>query len=123
MGAYITGSLVGGPKLAPRFSPKKTWSGFAGGAALAALLSTLFGVWAGLGDPVWLIPIGLMLAVWSQLGDIIESMIKRRYHVKDSGALIPGHGGVLDRIDSLIFTVPLVVVGLIVFVMPGPVNG
>ena len=123
VGAYITGSLVGGPKLAPRFSPKKTWSGFVGGAALAALLSTLFGVWAGLGDPTWLIPVALLLAAWSQLGDIIESMIKRRYQVKDSGRLIPGHGGVLDRIDSLIFTVPLVVLGLAIFAGSGVLNG
>lgn len=115
VGAYITGSLVGGPKLAPRFSPKKTWSGFAGGALMAALMSTLFGLWAGLGNAIWLFPLGLILAAWSQLGDIIESMIKRRYNVKDSGRLIPGHGGVLDRIDSLIFTVPVVVLGLLMF--------
>ena len=113
VGAYITGSLVGGPKLVPRLSPKKTWSGLVGGSVAAALISTLFGIWVGLGSVNWLIPAGLVLACWSQLGDIVESMIKRRFNVKDSGQIIPGHGGVLDRIDGLLFTIPVVVLALI----------
>lgn len=110
--AYITGSLVGGPKLAPRLSPGKTWSGFLGGGVGAALVSGFFGHVAGLGAPFQLALAGLVLAGWSQLGDIVESTIKRRFNVKDSGRLIPGHGGVLDRIDSLLFTVPVVALAL-----------
>jgi len=106
IGAYITGSLLGGPKLAPRLSPSKTWSGLAGGCLSAAIVSIVFGTQTGLGDPLPLGAVGLFLACWSQLGDIVESTIKRRFNVKDSGRLIPGHGGVLDRIDSLVFTVP-----------------
>ncbi len=112
IGAYITGSLLGGPKLAPRLSPSKTWSGLIGGSFTAALVSAVFGVLAGLGGAVELGAAGLILACWSQLGDIVESTIKRRFKVKDSGRLIPGHGGVLDRIDSLAFTAPLIAIAL-----------
>lgn len=113
IGAYLTGSLLGGPKLAPRLSPNKTWAGLLGGAVLAGAVST--GVvllappgLAALSSPAPMFLVGFVLAVWSQAGDILESTIKRRFNVKDSGTLIPGHGGVLDRIDSLIFTVPVV---------------
>ena len=119
VGAYITGSLVGGPKLAPRFSPKKTWSGLLGGSVLAGTVSAIFGSWTGLGDVYWLIPVGMLLACWAQLGDMVESMVKRRFNVKDSGQIIPGHGGILDRIDSLIFTVPLIVLTVLTVWSPG----
>ncbi|MGK2739878.1 phosphatidate cytidylyltransferase [Tepidicaulis sp. LMO-SS28] len=102
-GAYAAGRLIGGPKLAPRFSPKKTWAGLVGGAVSAALVGALTAGWL-LGQGVWqLAALSAVLAVISQAGDIVESVLKRRAGVKDSGTLIPGHGGLLDRVDGLIF--------------------
>jgi phosphatidate cytidylyltransferase len=101
--AYIFGRAIGGPKLAPRVSPKKTWSGFLGGALCAALVGSLFGAWMGETDLVKLASLSLVLAVAAQLGDLGESAMKRIFGTKDSSGLIPGHGGVLDRIDGLIF--------------------
>lgn len=117
-GAYLVGSRVGGPKLAPRLSPNKTWSGLVGGCVTAGLLSTVFAKLAGgeaaaFGYPFVQFLVGFMLAGLSQVGDIGESSIKRRFNVKDSGNIIPGHGGVLDRVDSLIFTAPLVALSII----------
>lgn len=103
--AYLTGRSLGGPKLAPRISPGKTWSGLAGGVAGAVVLGTLA---AGLGEWGWLQG-GLfagILAVVAQSGDLFESFVKRRAGVKDSGQLIPGHGGMLDRLDGYLFAVP-----------------
>lgn len=117
-GAYLVGSRVGGPKLAPRLSPNKTWSGLAGGCVAAGLLSAVFATLAGgeaaaFGYPFAQFLVGFVLAGLSQVGDIAESTIKRRFNVKDSGNIIPGHGGVLDRIDSLIFTAPLVALSIV----------
>jgi phosphatidate cytidylyltransferase len=100
--AYIVGSMLGGPKLAPKLSPNKTWTGLAGGIGGAALAAMIFGGF--LGGPIW--PLGLIgaaLAVIGQLGDLTESAFKRRFGVKDSSRLTPGQGGVLDRVDGLIF--------------------
>lgn len=108
IGAYFSGSIIGGAKLAPRLSPKKTWAGLIGGAASASVVSVAVGGYFGLGEPATLAGLGGGLAVWSQAGDILESGIKRRFEAKDSGHLIPGHGGVLDRIDSLVVTAPVV---------------
>lgn len=98
-GAYFTGRAIGGPKLAPRISPKKTWAGLIGGGLCAALaglgLSQFLGFPAGLGTAL-----GAALAVISQLGDLFESAVKRRFGVKDSGGIIPGHGGLFDRVDG-----------------------
>lgn len=101
--AYFVGRAIGGPKLAPRISPGKTWSGAVGG--------TFFGVLAGMAvflshfsqmDPR--IPIlAIVLSVSGQIGDLFESYIKRRFDAKDSGRIIPGHGGVMDRVDGLVF--------------------
>lgn len=103
--AYFVGRTVGGPKLAPRISPGKTWAGLMGGIVGAALLGGLAG-WA-VGAGFWLAAaIAVVLAAVSQAGDLFESGFKRRAGVKDSGHLIPGHGGLLDRIDGLIFAVP-----------------
>jgi phosphatidate cytidylyltransferase len=99
-GAYFAGRAIGGPKLAPRFSPNKTWAGLAGGMVCAGLAAAAFFVWAGL--PLWIIPLSAGLAVLAQLGDLLESWLKRRAGVKDSSNLIPGHGGVLDRLDGLL---------------------
>ncbi len=100
--AYFAGRLIGGPKLAPRISPKKTWAGYIGGLVGAAVISSALVYWLGYRPGVYFIALTLVLATVSQIGDLLESMLKRRFDVKDSGALIPGHGGVLDRIDGLI---------------------
>lgn len=117
-GAYLVGSRVGGPKLAPRLSPNKTWSGLIGGCVTAGVVSAVFAHFANgpataFGYPFAQFLVGFVLAGWSQVGDIVESTIKRRFNVKDSGNIIPGHGGVLDRIDSLVFTAPLVALSII----------
>jgi len=103
IGAYLAGQLIGGPRLAPEISPKKTWAGLFGGMAFAALFG--YGVATGFGSTqTWgAVKLALVLAVVAQLGDLFESYVKRQMSVKDSGRLIPGHGGVLDRIDGLLF--------------------
>jgi phosphatidate cytidylyltransferase len=101
-GAYVVGRSAGGAKLAPRISPGKTWSGLLGGMAWAAVASAAVGYAFGLGETVQLALIGAGLAVVGQIGDLVESAAKRGAGVKDSGALIPGHGGLLDRIDGLV---------------------
>lgn len=112
--AYFTGRALGGPKLWTRVSPKKTWSGAVGGL----LLATVFGAgvaYAGGAHEVWLW--GLLaagLSIVSQAGDLMESAIKRRFNVKDSSRLIPGHGGIMDRIDGLVAAaIFAVLIGLI----------
>jgi phosphatidate cytidylyltransferase len=96
--AFFAGILIGGPKLAPKISPKKTWSGLLGGVMGACLVSYAFQC-AGYG--VFGLSIAVIIAITSQIGDLLESMAKRHFGVKDSGSLIPGHGGILDRIDGL----------------------
>jgi phosphatidate cytidylyltransferase len=99
IGAYFTGRALGGPKLAPRISPKKTWAGLIGGGLCAGLAGT--GLSQVLGFPAWLgAGLGGALAVISQMGDLFESAIKRRFGVKDFGGIIPGHGGLFDRVDG-----------------------
>ncbi|MCF3639079.1 phosphatidate cytidylyltransferase [Rhizobium sp. TRM95111] len=101
--AYFVGRAVGGPKLAPRISPGKTWSGAIGGAVSAVILGTAVYMAYFTLDTVWIPLIALVLSVFSQIGDLFESFVKRRFGVKDSGNLIPGHGGVMDRVDGLVF--------------------
>lgn len=101
IGAYFVGRAAGGAKLAPHISPGKTWAGLIGGMAWAAVASAAAGYAFGLGETVPLAVIGAALAVVGQAGDLLESAAKRRAGVKDSGHLIPGHGGLLDRIDGL----------------------
>jgi phosphatidate cytidylyltransferase len=97
--AYAVGRTLGGPKLAPRLSPNKTWSGAVGGLAGAALAG--WGAAALTGGAVLLVvAVSLALGVAAQVGDLVESLAKRHFGVKDSSGLIPGHGGVLDRLDS-----------------------
>ncbi len=101
--AYVFGRLIGGPKLAPAISPNKTWAGLAGaivGGTVAAIVAAMI---AGLDSLAMLGLIGAFLAVVEQAGDLFESGVKRRFGVKDSGNSIPGHGGVLDRVDGLMF--------------------
>ncbi|WP_029460005.1 phosphatidate cytidylyltransferase [Solidesulfovibrio alcoholivorans] len=100
-GAYFAGHLVGGPKVWPAVSPGKTRAGTAGGIVAAALVAAAFATFTPAGVPA-LAGCGAVLAVVSQLGDFFESALKRAAGVKDSGALLPGHGGILDRIDGLL---------------------
>lgn len=99
VGAYFVGRTIGGPKLAPAISPSKTWAGLAGGMAGAALVMVLG---RGNGLLVEAIGGGALLAIAAQAGDFFESWMKRRAGVKDSGNLIPGHGGLFDRVDGLL---------------------
>jgi phosphatidate cytidylyltransferase len=102
-GAFFTGRLIGGPKLAPKISPNKTWSGFIGGALFACIAGVLFAAWFGHTSIPTVGVLSIVLAIISQGGDLGESFIKRFFGVKDSSGLIPGHGGVLDRLDGLVF--------------------
>lgn len=98
--AYFAGRAIGGPKLAPRISPNKTWAGLVGGTAGAAASGWLAAWYFELGSPfIW---IGAAMGLVAQLGDLYESWEKRRAGIKDSGSLLPGHGGVLDRLDGLL---------------------
>ena len=104
-GAYFAGRFIGGPKLAPSISPNKTWAGFVGGLIAAALFAFALVAWAGL--PLALALATPVLAVLAQLGDLYESNLKRRAGVKDSGNLLPGHGGIMDRLDGLVVVAPV----------------
>ncbi|WP_299419816.1 phosphatidate cytidylyltransferase [Sphingomonas bacterium] len=114
IGAYFAGRFIGGPKLAPRVSPNKTWAGLIGGMAAAALFAVAMHYGAGLGKAAVLAT--PFLAVLAQGGDLFESWLKRRAGAKDSGTLLPGHGGVLDRLDGLVPVAP--VAALLVVVLP-----
>ncbi len=100
--AYVAGRSIGGPKLAPRISPRKTWAGLGGGITAALLIGGISAFLLGLPHYVPLILTSGVLAVVEQAGDLAESAFKRRFGVKDSSQLIPGHGGVLDRVDGLL---------------------
>ncbi|QKX01962.1 phosphatidate cytidylyltransferase [Wolbachia endosymbiont of Cruorifilaria tuberocauda] len=106
--AYLFGQNFGGARICPIISPGKTWAGFFG-ATLAGIVCTIFGsVFLGLFSVFYSPMIGLVIAILAQLGDFTESLVKRVYNVKDSGSIIPGHGGMLDRMDGFIFTAPLI---------------
>lgn len=102
IGAYAAGRLIGGPLLLPRVSPKKTWAGLLGGVVSAALVGVGISVALGLSHPILVAVASGALAVVAQAGDLMESWVKRRWNVKDSSNIIPGHGGVLDRVDGLL---------------------
>jgi phosphatidate cytidylyltransferase len=107
IGAYLFGRLVGGPKLAPMISPGKTWSGAAGGLVGAIVAAIAIALWTGDSfSPAYVIGLAVGLGVIAQLGDLLESALKRHFGVKDSGRLIPGHGGLLDRVDALLAVAP-----------------
>ncbi len=118
--AYLAGSLVGGPKLWPRFSPNKTWSGFIGGLAAGTVAGAALGTFLDMGlGPWWGAALGLAAALATMTGDLWESALKRRYGVKDAGKLIPGHGGLLDRVDGLMFAVVVVACGRLIIGLTG----
>lgn len=106
IGAYLAGRLVGGAKLAPRISPGKTWSGAIGGLLIGALIGMGVAL-ATKGSPVHAFIAGLLVSFCAQAGDLMESAIKRKLGVKDSGRTIPGHGGLFDRLDGFLTAVPL----------------
>jgi phosphatidate cytidylyltransferase len=108
IGAYGFGRSLGGPPLAPRWSPRKTWAGLAGGTACAALTGWTTAVLLNLSPALPIVLISAGLAIVEQFGDLAESMAKRRFGVKDSSGLIPGHGGLLDRLDGLLAVIPVV---------------
>ncbi len=113
-GALIFGKLIGGPRMAPVLSPSKTWAGTIGGSVTAALVFGCY-IWL-LGGTLWIAAVfGLIFSAIAHAGDLFESFVKRRFGIKNSGNLIPGHGGVLDRMDSTIFA--SVALALLVFVV------
>ena len=112
-GAYCSGSLFGRHKLFPRISPGKTWEGSIGGGILvlivAVVVSYLLGDGHTLSIPMWM-GLGLVVVVFGTLGDLVESLFKRTLGIKDSGNILPGHGGILDRFDSSLMAIPAAVV-------------
>lgn len=116
VGAYFGGSTFGGPKLAPKLSPNKTWSGFFSGQVLAVILGSIIGHLVGIG---WVSGalLALPIAILSVLGDLFESGVKRTLNVKDTGGLMPGHGGLLDRLDSLMAAI--IGASLVLMIFPG----
>jgi phosphatidate cytidylyltransferase len=106
IGGYFAGRGIGGPKLWPRVSPKKTWAGAIGGFAASLAVAGGFAAF-GLGKTGPLLLLGAVLSMASQLGDLFESAVKRRFGVKDSSHIIPGHGGLLDRLDGFVAAVVL----------------
>ena len=106
VGACGTDRGIGGPKLWPRVSPNKTWSGLAGGLAAGLLGGIVFSQFVAGASVLGLAVTGLAFAFVAQMGDLAESALKRRFGIKDASAIIPGHGGILDRFDSVFFTAP-----------------
>jgi len=107
-GAYLVGSLIGKNKLFPRISPGKTWEGSIGGALLSFIVAYIISQWYhSINTTDWMVIAGILVVIGT-LGDLVESLFKRSISVKDSGNLLPGHGGILDRFDSLIMATPFV---------------
>jgi len=107
-GAYLIGITLGRNRLMERISPKKSWEGFAGGMVVSALIAWLLSGWLGVLDAYEWIIVSVIISVAGTYGDLIESMLKRSIGVKDSGTVMPGHGGFLDRFDSTFISFPLV---------------
>jgi phosphatidate cytidylyltransferase len=116
IGGYFAGRGIGGPKLWPRVSPNKTWAGAIGGLVLSIVVAIAFAL-LGFGKLTSSVALATMLSVVSQLGDLFESAVKRRFGVKDSSRIIPGHGGLLDRLDG--FVAAIVIAALIGFLRGG----
>jgi phosphatidate cytidylyltransferase len=118
-GAYLSGRTFPRGRMAPHISPNKTWTGAIGGTVAAVVVATI--LWWGTGDsPVVGAILGFVIAVTAQAGDLAESMLKRAAGQKDSGRLIPGHGGFLDRVDSFLFAAPAMYAALVAYaLLPG----
>ena len=112
-GAFVFGKLIGGRKLAPRISPGKTWAGAIGALVSAAVVGASVAHWLGTATPVHAALVACLVSVMTQVGDLAESALKRSFGVKDSGWLIPGHGGILDRIDGLLLATPVFTIYLL----------
>ena len=119
-GAFFTGRTVGRHFMSPSISPRKTWEGAIGGFLLAVVIAVALGALLELSVPLWQAAlVGAIIGVFAQLGDLAESQLKRRAGLKEAGGLLPGHGGILDRVDSIVFSLP-VVYYLVAFVLkPG----
>jgi phosphatidate cytidylyltransferase len=113
-GALIGGRLIGGPKLAPKLSPNKTWAGFITGTIAAGIAEAVYVAFLG-DSPLSGAIFGIALGLFGHAGDLFESWVKRHFRAKDSGTLIPGHGGVLDRVDSLLLAAPACAIVVTVF--------
>lgn len=107
-GAYVVGSQLGRVKLFPRHSPKKTWEGFIGGILITAGVAVILSRYYTEYDWKQWVSVGILISTFGTLGDLIESMFKRSINVKDSGGILPGHGGLLDRFDGLLLAAPIV---------------
>lgn len=117
-GAYMVGRAIGKHKLAPKISPNKTWEGSIGGSLVAVIvvasLYTIFN-WLPAYNFIELLLFAIVLSIAGQLGDLIESGLKRHFNVKDSGNILPGHGGILDRFDSMLVVMPLMsILGMLI---------
>jgi phosphatidate cytidylyltransferase len=114
-GAYIVGSLLGKHKLFERISPKKTWEGFIGGALFTLLAAWIISKFLHELSLIHWLVVGTITFTCGTFGDLIESQLKRSANMKDSGKILPGHGGILDRFDSILFSAPIVFVYLMFF--------
>jgi phosphatidate cytidylyltransferase len=112
IGQFVVGTRFGRHKLAARISPQKTWQGVGGGLVISAVVSVWVGRSLGLASVPWLVGMGLVLCIAGLMGDLLFSAGKRALKIKDYGQLIPGHGGILDRVDSLVLTAPVMLVAL-----------
>jgi phosphatidate cytidylyltransferase len=114
-GAYLTGISLGRHRLMERISPKKSWEGFIGGMVIAVLVAWFISGWLGVVSRYSWIIISVIISIAGTYGDLAESMLKRSLGVKDSGTIMPGHGGFLDRFDSTVISFPLVFLFISVF--------
>jgi len=115
IGSYCVGKVLGGKRLCPSISPNKTWAGVWGGLGTSLLVSMAFFWWCDISLGVWQLAAACICSICAQMGDLFESFVKRRLNLKDSGNLIPGHGGILDRVDSLIPVICLVALLMLVY--------
>lgn len=115
IGAYFFGLLLGEKKLMPKISPKKTIEGSIGGALFSVLTGLVFCYWLRDVSAIQMVLLSLLMSLFAQFGDLFESLLKRVADVKDSGTLMPGHGGVLDRIDGVLFASPILLLGAKIF--------
>ena len=114
-GAYLTGITLGRHKLMERISPKKSWEGFLGGMIISIMVAWLLSGWLGVVDTYGWVIISIIISIAGTFGDLTESMLKRSLGVKDSGYIMPGHGGFLDRFDSALISFPLVYLFISIF--------